>query len=1481
MLKTVPLSQNQPRSIPEFSWTIPASCNGEDSLDFLEPHEMLELEELHGEMFSPASFPAHVLGYIEHQQGFAEKELDCPPPAVTIDSDLLTKHCISKLGYDNVTARPSGRFCDLLEEINNTCPGTIDAQETPEPEKSMFELEVPLFWDDGLPISLECIHSLTQDRSSGVKAAEILFDQLPGLLNGDYFQNLIVAPELRMDDQLFQSIPVPSVAEWPSGDLQLASVTGVLSKCEPHSMTATDCLYLDWHLEQDNRTCNDAKCFKLHAKLEEHYVPTMSVIHITSTTADSHQLKVALTLAGVVDNVPRRTRFGTAEENPVTLKEFDLDSGRERSTLLSRYTSLPQSLANGDAGKKADYSLNMLEKENLERRVSGIHVAGANFSTHDDGTTTRAEEVQNLRKSGSAAEPVAEEAMSWKSSWLREAKRSNKVRGNSMPDLDHLTYFVQARKGLLSSDPSSQPKAGDEEDSPESKEKVTTASVSERQPSDDKQDNLRPFEHVVDFSVEIQSLMSTLASDYHSLILMRDILGKEKVQELNIPGKFGFDSSGNAHVMALIKSINFEQPITQQRQVLLRGVTALHVLRQTALNLCTYGIQVAHLYLENLFNRIRFLEDLILNSRVELEDAYNKVERGVCQDHPKLNHLEKLLKGRAGSQQKILLIADRKAFFSLYKRLHSSGFTPYQIDRKEQYLQKGVLLEETATKLRNEITSALSVSNCLLVPQRYITDSFPVENFTLIIQYACSGADETFEEVLQRGRCERHIFKVQVKTEEEVYPSIATGKAPVYAEKSRDQLGDKILKLMETTSNSAGPSGIAGRNQWEENGPASAPPRTFEMTPSCYLEMDRTMVNPPLSPNTRCNQVHGKDTESSSFTETATYELILVANVSQQAGNRLTERRSSYQKILALEKQNIQVVERELRIPADILLSPAACVVVYTRATLPEEPQNFQHEQSLLRAHVDLLLRTISLAYRNCILIFEGPSDFTTTVLDIFSDLHAEATWLEVQAQYFISNGEAITDKIIMKTIEATRETKLLNLYPAMTETPTIAEAFLTGFPTLNPLTAHAVLSSGCPLRKFFSMTLEQQYALVQNWNVPRRSCELFKAQCSYREIVSSLNETVGDRLLCRDDPSPLESGSEMKEGVSKFDGQKTAGSHSNCGVISLTSIGKDKQVSHDELAEVETDLDMDFKLSIPELPNMFKPSSSGLGSPTFDFVREDGGSQIRSSMDTVSFESFPEFPPAYEVTGEGSESEEGDALLDLDGRTFGHHSFEDQDFSMPELKLDDPFTSNEEYSNYQLTATRYGGQDGGFLSPVDKWKASISSWDEPRTDGCSTGKHRKIEASCRSTFASDSSPTWSSKEFLGPIHEEKSEDLTPLPSMKITPFSSKPTCKGGPLKQVSLDRFRYQPKNSSAAPRPAWASRKFPMNNSMSSEETVESEAPTPQSTSILRGYVPVDKRSKLLLGLTRRGNDRQQRLVWMNKSNDIPNVFKRQRKL
>jgi len=62
--------------------------------------------------------------------------------------------------------------------------------------------------------------------------------------------------------------------------------------------------------------------------------------------------------------------------------------------------------------------------------------------------------------------------------------------------------------------------------------------------------------------------------------------------------------------------------------------------------------------------------------------------------------------------------------------------------------------------------------------------------------------------------------------------------------------------------------------------------------------------------------------------------LVVVANILQPDGSVLLQRRSSYQKILGLENEDLQVVERELMLPVDLILNPSTCLTIYTEEKL-------------------------------------------------------------------------------------------------------------------------------------------------------------------------------------------------------------------------------------------------------------------------------------------------------------------------------------------------------------------------------------------------------------------------------------------------------------------------------------------------------------------------------------------------------------------
>lgn len=56
---------------------------------------------------------------------------------------------------------------------------------------------------------------------------------------------------------------------------------------------------------------------------------------------------------------------------------------------------------------------------------------------------------------------------------------------------------------------------------------------------------------------------------------------------------------------------------------------------------------------------------------------------------------------------------------------------------------------------------------------------------------------------------------------------------------------------------------------------------------------------------------------------------VIVVNTKTVDKEMIISRRSTYQKVLAMEKEGVQVVERDSDLPVDLMLSPAVCLLWY------------------------------------------------------------------------------------------------------------------------------------------------------------------------------------------------------------------------------------------------------------------------------------------------------------------------------------------------------------------------------------------------------------------------------------------------------------------------------------------------------------------------------------------------------------------------
>lgn len=135
--------------------------------------------------------------------------------------------------------------------------------------------------------------------------------------------------------------------------------------------------------------------------------------------------------------------------------------------------------------------------------------------------------------------------------------------------------------------------------------------------------------------------------------------------------------------------------------------------------------------------------------------------------------------------------------------------------------------------------------------------------------------------------------------------------------------------------------------------------------------------------------------------------------------------------------------------------------------------------------------------------VFEGESSFISTVMESSDGLYAAAASLGIDLQLFYSHAPELTDDIIFNCIENSIALTMA-LYPKMPESQTFGEAFLNKFPSVNPLTAHAMLSCGVTLIKLFDCSREHRINSMHKYHVPEESMVLFSTLCKYGELEDS-----------------------------------------------------------------------------------------------------------------------------------------------------------------------------------------------------------------------------------------------------------------------------------------------------------------------------------------------------------------------------------------
>ncbi|KAI3905205.1 hypothetical protein MKX01_017451 [Papaver californicum] len=540
-------------------------------------------------------------------------------------------------------------------------------------------------------------------------------------------------------------------------------------------------------------------------------------------------------------------------------------------------------------------------------------------------------------------------------------------------------------------------------------------------------------------------------------------------------------------------------------------------------------------------------------------------------------------------------------------------------------------------------------------------------------------------------------------------------------------------------------------------------------------------------------------------------DFIIIVNTQNFDKEMLISRRRSYQKILVMEKRGVQVIAREIDYPVNLILSAAMCLVCYdckTSSFVPLYVENIATN----------VLTSLSFAFSDCALVFEGDTRYLTAIMESSDGLYAAAASLGIGLQLFCSYSPELTDEIVMSCIDYSLRLNK-GQYPKMPDTETLAESFLTRFPSIHPLSAHAILSSGGILVEFLECSSDHRIWAIEKCHVPDQSVSLFSSLCNFGEHEGSKSGTTDCSSLspASESNSRLTTETQRKRqkckangsGMSRYQpadkifGQKQSlnafsTNNSEWNQIFTSSMNTDLKGEVIDLTESSV-VGEDFFSSADTLNVSKKVPSRGN-----DHAIGNSSVARRLSFGLNDFADFPDFPSPADMD---SESDMWASVKDHKRR------LEDID------SIEDPLSFNtgrESFEEQNLSTSK-------FLSKI-KEKSRIHQ----KSLQCQTMLHDYEYPGSREKIAKRKSP--SIMDFYKYDGGSKWKKTT---------------------NQKWQKRLIHQPvsvlKNEKA-------------------------------SSSTLQSWTPIDKRARQTLSFTRNGNETQSKLVWGNGDDQL--LRKRYRK-
>nr|TKW40587.1 hypothetical protein SEVIR_1G255500v2 [Setaria viridis] len=904
------------------------------------------------------------------------------------------------------------------------------------------------------------------------------------------FYESVVSSELTLVDDKFKSLPTPILTDDKAVRSMLLPIEEVLCSLKPLPLSAADGIYLDWHLLSEG-PCSRESC-STHASMVEEVKPC--------GLSSELQISCQQTPALGID----------------FLEEYQRSSKLQHEDMRNKIYYVPEPISHDPSAK-----LETAQKYKQESDVTGH---------------------SHMEKS------------SEKASTLFESMSRSNVR-NYYLNVKNVTNKVRNNENVSTLD------------IPPSKQQAVPFSI---RPKVDKLIEIHP--------VSLSDLIRGLIKDIH-------VNYTSALQESTYFRHFFSDGQGlsisKQKLLELITGEGSEGLYNPCKDEDKMDLIVLYALKQVAYYLCFFGLHAAYLYIGNLTGSFQNIPETLRNIQCCIGEARLKAEKQLFESHPSLSDIEAILRSNTQIGQKILIVSDRAFWLPLGRKLTAMKMTSAEVGTYPSATYSDPVVKANS---KTWMLEELWKSDCILLDNKNIPASFPFSEFCMILEYGGPNKSSTLLSLAPKldGLPPLHFLYVPVDGEDFPVALVEdnhTDKDPkstldavlhtlqkdlqekmnkmrifdslnfIPATNQQQHLQEKLSNhLITDPSKKVHVDGQLNNqgNLDEKNivGSHNFVPAAEQLNSlnqiatvnsqksvhaveksSSTSSVSTNVIKSPQDNQSASDLPFSVKTDSTNLGRLSAPEVVIVVNTGNHGKHMLFSRRSSYQQILALEKEGMQIVERDVDLPVDLILSATVCLLWYDTGTFGSSELTISADASSITNFIEdiatNILMSLSFCFSGCIMVFEVENHFLSAVMEASDSLYASAASLDMNLQLFFSQAPKSTDQIILDCIgNVVRKNQAPS--PDIPESESLAESFLTAFPSIIPPSAHMIISSAC-LVDFLGWSHEQRTQAVEKYRLPPQSISLLSALCKFGELgesrsvmteCSSIDSDISSALL-------------------------------------------------------------------------------------------------------------------------------------------------------------------------------------------------------------------------------------------------------------------------------------------------------------------------------------------------------------------------------